>query len=242
MIVATDCLPIAFRPEMVRAIRAGRKTQTRRLATGLEDVVRIATHEEFLARSPHPLSRDPMPRTAFVERRSGAIVGVRCPYGRPRTHLWVREAWRTVEGEDRTKPRDLNPAHRFWYEADAPHQPGYGKLRPAMFMPRFASRMTLEVVSSRLERLRDISEADAMAEGVERVVVGEGWRRYCDDEIVGVPPCVTARDSFCALWEQINGPGSWAENPLLWVVEFKVLSPLEHARLKSCEERAYASR
>lgn len=164
---------------MVRAIRAGRKTMTRRVGG----------------------------------------------YGPPGTLLWVREAWRTVEGEDRTKPRDLTPAHRFWYEADAadaPHQPGYGKLRPAMFMPRFASRMTLEVVSSRLERLQSIGDEDALAEGVYPT-------------LTGLYPG-SAKAAYRNLWERIHGPGSWAENPLLWVVEFKVLSPLEHARLKSCEE------
>lgn len=190
--MASDCLPIAFRPEMVRAIRAGRKTMTRRVGR----------------------------------------------YGPPGTLLWVREAWRTVEGEDRTKPRDLTPAHRFWYEADAadaPHQPGYGKLRPAMFMPRFASRMTLEVVSSRLERLHDISAKDILAEGaVERAhddQFGHNPVSAFDGKVY-----LDLRSLWASGWEQINGPGSWAENPLLWVVEFKVLSPLEHARLKSCEE------
>jgi len=53
------------------------------------------------------------------------------------------------------------------------------------------------------------------------VCIGDGWRRYCDDEVVGVPPCDTALDSYRSLWQQINGPDSWESNPWVWVVEFK---------------------
>ena len=95
--------------------------------------------------------------------------------------------------------------------------------KPSIHMPRNLSRILLEIVSIRVERLQDISEADAQAEGVERVVAGVGWRRYCDpdSEEVGVPPCGDARRSFRSLWKFINGDESWSANPWVWVVEFK---------------------
>ena len=85
----------------------------------------------------------------------------------------------------------------------------------------------LEITGVRVERLHEISEADAQAEGVERVVAGAGWRRYCDpdSEEVGVPPCGDARRSFRSLWKFINGDESWNANPWVWVVEFKRVQP-----------------
>lgn len=91
-------------------------------------------------------------------------------------------------------------------------------------MCRWASRITLEITGVRVERLQDISEADAVAEGVERTVTGDGWRRYCADpeqEAAGLTPCATAVDSYRSLWEQINGPGTWDANPWVWAVEFR---------------------
>jgi len=89
-------------------------------------------------------------------------------------------------------------------------------------MPRKLSRILLEIVAVRVERLHDISEADAQAEGVERVVVGNGWRRYSDldSEEAGMPPCVDARSSFRSLWAKINGEASWNDNPWVWAIEF----------------------
>lgn len=202
--------PILFSGPMVRAILDGRKTMTRR-------VVKLRYGADVVVTNGQVWKPARVDYAGYVD----------CPYGQVGDRLWVREAWRTVAEADSQAPRDLSAAHRFWYEADVPHQPGYGKLRSSIHMPRIASRILLEITGVRVERLHEISEADAQAEGVERVVAGVGWRRYCDpdSEEVGVPPCGDARRSFRSLWKFINGDESWNANPWVWVVEFKRVQP-----------------
>jgi hypothetical protein len=204
--------PILFSAPMVRAILAGTKTQTRRawkMPRGCDWYSEMGGEREGW----------------FVDHGQPWWLHVsecRCPYGQPGDRLWVREAWRAVWSSDDEPPRSFDAAYRFWYEADAPLQDGYGKLRPSIHMPRCASRITLEVTGVRVERLQDISEADAIAEGVDRF---PGCRQ--DDDAAAfnrIGP--VDMDSFpiarCAvLWESINGPGSWDANPWVWVVEFK---------------------
>ncbi len=146
--------------------------------------------------------------------------GLRCPYGQPGDRLWVREAWRTVAEADALPPRDLNEAHRIWNEADAPHQPGAGKLRPGMFMPRWASRITLEITAVRVERLQDISREDAMAEGI--VIQPDGGYGLADTTHYHA---TDPRQSYFSLWEAINGPGSVEANPWVWAVTFPAVGP-----------------
>ena len=179
---------------MVRAVLDDSKTQTRRTAklTDAGHVKEPGGHRRW-----HP--GDPNARLA-------------CPYGQPGDRLWVREAWRAVDLVDDCAPRELTAGCRVWYEADAPHQPGYGRYRPPMFMPRWASRITLEITAVRIERLQDISEADAIAEGAPWAACGS-------------PQEGSHKAGYAALWESINGTGSWAANPLVWVVEFKRVKP-----------------
>lgn len=178
--------PILFSAPMVRALLAGTKTQTRRLCK---------------------LNY----RTGMPEPELRSLLAA-CPYGVPGDRLWVRESWRTVWSSDEEPPRSFDASYRFWYEADAPHQDGYGKLRPSIHMPRAACRLVLEVVSVRVECLMDISEADALAEGVDREVVA-GYSRAG----VGRAAAFAFRD----LWTSINGGDSWDANPWVWVVAFK---------------------
>lgn len=186
--------PILFSAPMVRALLDGSKTQTRR----------IVKDTGFYAIEGHH-------GTETAERERSALA-TRCRFGMPGDRLWVREAWRTVAEADCMPPRDLNAAHRLWMEADAPHQPGFGKLRPSMFMPRWASRINLEITGVRVERLNDISEHDALNEGVtflNPVKPGRANRM--------------AREAFADLWQSINGAGAWDANPWVWVVEFRRL-------------------
>lgn len=121
-----------------------------------------------------------------------------CPYGQPGDRLWVRETF-----------MDLGAC--YLYRADssaeqeraaaAPRQPW----KPAIHMPRAASRITLEVTGVRVERLQDISEADARAEGA------------------AAPPHLSYRDGYAWLWDSINGPGAWDLNPYVWCISFRVL-------------------
>lgn len=187
--------PLRYSGPMVRATRADAKTQTRRIVKGaaLEWLERDGFTPEFVA----------LPENGL------------CPYGYTGDQLWVREAWRAVAEVDHLPPRDLNPAHRIWYEADAPHQPGFGKYRPSMFMPRWASRITLEITRVRVERLQDISADDARAEGCPDKPIPGAEQASVD---------LLAKLWYHDLWEQINGPGSWEANPWVWVVEFRRLT------------------
>lgn len=188
--------PIPFSAPMIRAILAGRKTQTRR----------ALKPDLFLSAS------GAVVRMASAGPATTGIAEAHCPYWRePGDRLWVREAFRLCAEADSIKPRDTDAAYRIWYEADAPHQPGFGKLRPAMFMPRWASRITLKVTGVSVERLQDISEADAIAEGTPG---GHG-------AIPGYAYNSTPGEHYRHLWDSINGPGSWSANPLVWVIEFE---------------------
>lgn len=201
--VAMKLRAIPFSKPMVQALRAGTKTQTRRVAT--------------LTANGHV--KEPRGHRRWHPDDPDAVLA--SPYGQPGDGLYVREAWRTVTQADHLPPRHLNEAHRLWYEADAPHQPGFGRYRHARFMPRWASRLYLEIVKVRLERLQSICAADAIAEGIEPL--GEGWQRYHvdPDAPVGQPFTRNPVLAYRGLWEQINGAGSWADNPLVWVIEFR---------------------
>lgn len=163
--------PILFSAPMVRAMLAGTKTQTRRVAKP--------------KRSIEPMTDE-------------------CPYGQPGDLLWVRETWAWYGCE--RDPREV------LYRADTSNLPeSHGRWRPSIHMPRWASRITLRVTGVRVERLQDITEVDAIAEGAQP------FRLPCH------PQRETLRhvDGFALLWESINGAGSWDANPWVWVVEFE---------------------
>ena len=127
------------------------------------------------------------------------------PYGKPGDRLWVRETWHDASSS-------LHSCALYRADGIDLH---WDKWTPSIHMPRWASRITLEITSVRVERLQEISEADAQA---------EGWTRRPE---VSTDPQVhkeAARDWFMDLWESINGPGSWDANPWVWVIEFKRLA------------------
>jgi hypothetical protein len=174
--------PILFSGPMVRALLDGKKTQTRRVA-----------------------------KVGSIQ----SLCLVDCPYGAPGDVLWVRETWRTLEQDDGTDglffPADggFAPIENTEEAADrwvAAHENGKhgNRYRPSIFLPKWAPRLFLRVESVRVERLRDISHPDALAEGCE------------GDERNGL----TARVAFADLWRSINGAESWDANPWVWVVEF----------------------
>ena len=198
--------PILFSGPMVRALLAGTKTQTRRPVKGMA--------LEWL----RPEGFTP----TFVADPANHL----CLYGAPGDRLWVREAWRAMAEHDASRPLDIPWRAPVVYEASRHPDTLFGKLRPGMFMPRWASRITLEVTGVRVERLQDISEADAIAEGIESRQVSETdsrWLRYDRSEDQGKAYSTTGnpRESFRSLWESINGPGLWQANPWVWVLSFR---------------------
>lgn len=185
--------PILFNAAMVRAILDGRKTQTRRVVKhhpSDDGNMCLVDHGDGWWPYRSDDSESPVVN-------GGDEIPYSCPYGQPGDRLWVRETWAKVSG-DREEPDAIA------YRADSENQAEVWT--PSIHMPRWASRITLEVVSVRVERLQDISRGDAMAEGCPFPNMAEG-----DDP----------RKWYADLWEQINGPGSWAENPWVWVVEFR---------------------
>lgn len=225
--------PILFSAPMVRAILEGRKTQTRRVVR--KQFGPDAEPAEVAATSPEGWQITG--HSGLWWDDAGACIddAIRCPYGQPGDRLWVREAFRTEEGYDRIKPSRLPVAGQgetlavpFWYDAGLSGGPYSkypeglrpGKYRPGMFMPRAASRILLEVTGIRVERIADISEADAAAEGLYNdgdVPFNGPW--FIDQH--DTQGYSMATDCYCALWEQINGAGSWFENPWVWVIEFR---------------------
>lgn len=240
--------PILFSAPMVRAILAGTKTQTRRAVK--------------------PLTADRLTHCpGFLESLDGVPLS---RYGQPGDRLWVRETWRyadwTEEGEPhieyaadgtRTLIEDFPEewAARLmdtWVALSDPinfdidQRAADRRWRPSIHMPRWASRITLNVTNVRVERLHTISEADALAEGVTaKPFPGpwwQGYRRMEDGDLlhqqsVGAEPPdwmvephrmrdtnhldQSAVDGFRSLWWSINGAESWEANPWVWVIEFE---------------------
>lgn len=143
--------PMIFSAPMVRALLEGRKTQTRRLMPG----------QAWLAQA-----YDPIVSGRRIYNYAGDELVSEARFA-PGDRLWVREAWRATGEWDCHPPRAIQPGYTR-YEADPCVAHSYGKLRPSIFMPRWASRLTLMVTDVKVERLQDISEADAVAEGIER--------------------------------------------------------------------------
>lgn len=201
--------PLLFSAPMVRAYLAGMKTQTRRIVkdTDVRDVGAFGIAAYVTSR-------------AVKER--GRTIGNRditktCPYGGPGDRLWVKETF-----VYRTKH------NRYYYRANHPvHDPyAHDGWRPSIFMPRKASRITLEITEVRIERLQEISEEDACAEGAPMLVVGHGT--ITPDDLKAEPGYWSPnlyRAGYEDLWESINGPGSWEANPWVWAISFPRFAP-----------------
>jgi hypothetical protein len=211
--------PILFSGPMVRAILDGRKTQTRRVIKPQPPEWIDELHGGQLSdRAPYELENEDnqIVGWGFQDERG---TYWRVPYGKPGDRLWVREAWAVVP-----HVTDNGPKHKakgdgtgVTWRADWNANPSGFKWKPSIYMPRWASRITLEITGVRVERLGDISEADAMAEGAERPVLSA-------TELNGMPvhPMTGGyADGFRDLWGSINGPELWAANPWVWVIEFQ---------------------
>jgi len=198
----------------VRAILDGRKTMTRRVVDprwqGIENAMPMPKAVECASGATMEFpGRTPGDFLFYTDMpvRDGAWQPVGCPYGQPGDRLWVRETWRLPEG-----------APQGWvdYKADDTRQ-GF-KWRPSIHMPRRASRIDLDLVSVRVERLLDITDEDAIQEGITEVAPGD---RYPYGVLGGdnIPRGKTPRAAFLALWESINGctyPAS--DNAWVWVL------------------------
>ncbi|NNB83634.1 hypothetical protein [Pseudomonas aeruginosa] len=193
--------PILFSGPMVRAILEGRKTVTRRV---------VKPQPDFLGSMVDP-------NTPFKTLDAGLHARITCPHGQPDDRLWVREAWAADAQVDAIAPRDLSQGEPIWYPADfSVRQTGCsmiskGRGRPSIHMPRWASRILLEITAVRVERLQDITPNQCIAEGA--------WREK-DKELGRGQEAIAA---FADLWRSTGG--DWDANPWVWVVEFKRVTP-----------------
>ena len=207
--------PIIFSAPMVRALLAGRKTQTRR-------VIKDAPYGEWFA------DRDGPGDWRWVAPEGRPTMPIRLPYA-PGDRLWVREAWQTSPAYEDLAPSDLSEECPILYLADGwmqdwgmfadQHDVRRGRKRVGMHMPRWASRLTLLVAEVRVRRVQSITGTDAKAEGIT------AFPRDPSDPCWGVsrdgPMGENPRDAFRDLWDSLNGKragASWDENP--WVVAY----------------------
>lgn len=216
---------ILYQGTMVRSLLAELKTQTRRPVKGWA--------LEWLS-----------PPVNFTPEYVADRANNACPYGYPGDHLWVREtffAWGRWETRYSAKKKrdewhfiDMTmESKRVYHYAMCDSKAIVGAKdrggvlpvwwkRPAIFMPRAASRILLEITDVRVERLQDISQADAMAEGVWTANAAK--ESGCIDRSPGGGN-LNHVGAYRTLWEEINGKGSWDLSPLVWVVKFKVVQP-----------------
>lgn len=191
--------PIPFSSPMVRAILDGQKTMTRRIV-----------HADIVADMGSDASR----------------VLYRCPYGQPGDYLWVRESWAQRLDLDRLNGTQLyaSGVRNAWYWADGPGKccntgcaGAAGRVRAARFMPRWASRLTLRITDVRVERVQEISQQDAIAEGCESPLAGTELESLPGDYVAD------ERTSFAILWNSLNAKRGygWDVNPWVWAITFE---------------------
>ena len=194
--------PILFSGSMVRAILSGSKSQTRRVVK---------------------------PQPVYVQQSRGICSSapdwshiIKCPYGQPRDRLWVREncqGWVfdstgesvvRFEADGKFEEIENSPDSGDRWTGLYHYRGKHGAMVPSIHMPRWASRILLEIISIRVERLQDISQADAQA---------EGWNPLAEDGKNPAP--LDPKSWYQMLWNQINGAKSWDADPWVWVIEFR---------------------
>ncbi|HEJ8055876.1 TPA: hypothetical protein SMI48_002207 [Serratia marcescens] len=231
--------PVIFNSEMVRASLSGRKTQTRRV---------MKPQPEPCYRGGHWWPSNAFKTMLHIEEQMQngqggwkGLAGDACPFGQVGDRMWVRETFMDLTGTG--IEATAGKFEGFAYRANTPAgsygdevRKEYGlKWTPSIHMPRWASRILLEITAVRVERLNDISEEDAKAEGVRAIGNNFGnGPAYCDYLLPNLDDTAEwynrASDSFKSLWKSIYGAESWRANPWVWVIEFKQVSAREVER------------
>ena len=196
--------PIIFTGESVRAILEGRKSQTRQVASYPNWVERVeqATGKAFVGYGEHSTKKCKTHNCAHIPGTS--MYTLNCPYGVPGDRLWVRETWALLHNEDHAP---VEPKQILYAASDS----WEGTRTSPMFMPRWASRITLEITDLRVQRVQEISFKDCIAEGIHPI------GREHDTAI--------PRNEYRELWDSINAKRgfSWESNPWVWAVSFRRL-------------------
>ena len=238
--------PILFNAQMVKAILEDRKTKTRRVVRiqppndeGIYELMRATGGGKKIIDKFHWIKEECiLANTPYFS----------CPYGSVGDRLWVRETWKLVP---ETACRIFNcvcqiinpsnPHEAVIYKCGLERERGNGNWRPSIFMPRWASRILLEITDIKVERLQDITEEDAKREGMpDEYPIAPVYCPNCQGQgtcgavhpvslgymEIDCPECDTAKKKFKNLWDSINGRGkkpgkAWDDNPWVWVVEFR---------------------
>lgn len=224
--------PILFSGPMIRALLDDTKTQTRRIIDPQPEPFKDGWRWEA-NKITYGWPED-IPKSELAYH-----INHLCPYGQAGDYLWCRESWRAAPAYDDVAPRNIPIGSRIWYEADEVPEIGYrwGKLRPSIFLPRWASRITLELTSVRVERVQDISEEDARAEGIRPylppVPFPADWPRNSEGKYTAAYGteynqdrsgyATSARNAFQGLWDSINARRgySFESNPWVWCLGFR---------------------
>lgn len=242
--------PIIFSDSMVRAILEGKKTQTRRIVKpqpkNKDEInyepgdIRVIGGREVSAR---------LEKMHRLRARSGGDRGgylrakdYLCPYGIEGDRLWVRETFRIARPFTGDLDHDMTTQVVRYYADDHPKYRDQDKWRPSIHMPRAASRITLDLIGVRVERLQEIGTGDCIAEGIwTEPPPGAVGQKFPDDidswteerreewfkgsaRAMYMAQCHhegELREVFCQLWTNIHGEDSWPDNPWVWVIDFK---------------------
>jgi len=229
--------PILMSPMMVEAIMAGRKTETRRVLKGLSDEDDAFSFTKIVI-DPLAIGTDEDDEDAVEVPLIGSYASfndgeslIKCPFGSVGDVLWIKERTYWEKGTDFAnvafddglmipiknkimgKPMQIPN----WKPTDKKIWKG----RPSMFMPKTLCRLRLKITELRVERLEEITEKDAVGEGVEPIsgLAGTFYKNYSRTNSHAF---TIAKKSFESLWESINGKGSWRKNPFVWVIGFKI--------------------
>jgi len=212
--------PILFSGPMVRAILDGSKTQTRRIVKPQPPATTASVRAYH-----HP---DPRPHFWACDGGSLLDWARLCPYGAPGDRLWVREAFIHEPADycwEASVSIPCRPATTIYRADSDPHGLAKGAgWKPSIHMPRSLSRITLEITGVRVEQLQEISDEDAFAEGTPCYVCGRPMDGFSESDCHCFHRKARASD-YQVLWESIHGPGSWAANPWVWVIDFRRVTP-----------------
>jgi hypothetical protein len=209
--------PILMHARSINGIMKGRKTQTRRI------MKRNTPHEcdgifEWYPGGVKAGFHAFNGQSSRFHVPSGWAADY-CPYGMHGDRLWVRETWAVLPAWDDIKPRDIPPGYTVYLRAEDPDV-AVTRWRPSIYMPRWASRLTLEITNIRVERVQDISESDCFEEGIQPMPCLD-----CDDLIdlhrIDEEHIIDPRPQFQQLWDETNGKGEWTRNDWVWVIDFK---------------------
>lgn len=238
MTIAAKALPIIMsRPESVRGTLDGTKTQTRRImkpqpGNSITEVVH----------------GDGATWLQYEKQKHGQVGEIDCPYGAAGARLWVREPFAFGKGYDgdpekglqRLDAGDVPPGVNVAYIADGPLPEWAGQPRPSIFMPRWVSRIDLEVLEVRAQRIQEISAADCRAEGTPQIVSTEGCPPgkakplVCVSNLVGFSrerqtDTMTEDDYwrhwFAVAWEELHGRDAWKRNDWVWAITYRRVKP-----------------